>query len=101
MRLPSRRRRGAASSGYRLAKEMGFVADEGLDVSLHRQVGWANVRDKLSFGHLDAAHALLGMPLASQLGRDSFSEPLVSVMGLGCGGNAITVRRGLFEMGVK
>jgi len=83
------------------AKEMGFFADEGLAVTLHRQVGWANVRDKLSFGHLDAAHALLGMPLASHLGRDSFSEPLVSVMGLGCGGNAITVRRGLFEMGVK
>src|SRR3954469_8587818 len=47
------------------AKEMGFFSNEGLNVSLHRQVGWANIRDKLSFGHLDAAHALLGMPLAS------------------------------------
>jgi ABC-type nitrate/sulfonate/bicarbonate transport system substrate-binding protein len=83
------------------AQERGFFAEEGLRVTLHRQVGWANVRDKLSFGHLDAAHALLGMPLASHLGRDSFSEPLVSVMGLGSGGNAITVRRELYELGVK
>ncbi|HEY4329982.1 MAG TPA: CmpA/NrtA family ABC transporter substrate-binding protein [Phycisphaerae bacterium] len=83
------------------AQERGFFKEEGLEVSLHRQVGWANVRDKLSFGHLDAAHALLGMPLASHLGRDSFCEPLVAVMGLGSGGNAITVRRELFEAGVK
>jgi nitrate/nitrite transport system substrate-binding protein len=83
------------------AKEQGFFSDEGIAVTLHRQVGWANVRDKLSFGHLDAAHALLGMPLASHLGRDQFSEPLVTVMGLGSGGNAITIRRELFEAGVK
>jgi nitrate/nitrite transport system substrate-binding protein len=83
------------------AKERGYFAEEGLSVALLRQVGWANVRDKLSFGHLDAAHALLGMPLASHLGRDSFNEPLISVMGLGAGGNAITIRRELSERGVK
>jgi ABC-type nitrate/sulfonate/bicarbonate transport system substrate-binding protein len=83
------------------AQDRGYFAEEGLNVTLHRQVGWANVRDKLSFGHLDAAHALLGMPLASHFGRDSFSEPLVSVMGLGSGGNGITVRRELYDLGVK
>src|SRR6185295_16378695 len=83
------------------AKAQGFFDDEGLKVTLHRQVGWANIRDKLSFGHIDAAHALLGMPLVSHLGRDSFTEPLVSVMGLGCGGNAVTVRKELFDAGVK
>ena len=66
-----------------VAEALGFFRREGLAVSLHRQVGWANVRDKLSFGQLDAAHALLGMPLASHLGRDSFNEPLVALMGLG------------------
>lgn len=84
-----------------VARDRGFFDEEGLDVSLHRQVGWANIRDKLSFGHLDAAHALLGMPIASFLGRDSFIEPLVSVMGLGCGGNAITLRREIAEAGVQ
>jgi ABC-type nitrate/sulfonate/bicarbonate transport system substrate-binding protein len=52
------------------AKARGYFAEEGLNVTLHRQVGWANIRDKLSFGHIDAAHALLGMPLVSHLGRD-------------------------------
>jgi ABC-type nitrate/sulfonate/bicarbonate transport system substrate-binding protein len=82
------------------AQERGYFAEEGISVILQRQLGWANVRDKLSFGQLDAAHSLLGMPLASHLGRDSFTEPLVALMGLGCGGNAITVRRQLHEMGV-
>src|SRR4051812_68010 len=32
------------------AQELGYFAEEGLGVSLHRQIGWANIRDKLSFG---------------------------------------------------
>jgi ABC-type nitrate/sulfonate/bicarbonate transport system substrate-binding protein len=84
-----------------VAKELGFFHDEGLSVTLDRQVGWANVRDKLTAGALDASHALLGMPLASQLGRDWFREPLVSVMALSSGGNAITVGRTLAGVGVN
>ncbi len=83
------------------AQELGYFADEGLRVELHRQIGWANVRDKLSYGYLDASHSLLGMPLVSYLGRDSFAQPLVTLMGLGCGGNAITIRRELYDSGVK
>src|SRR4051812_3398175 len=83
------------------ALELGFFREERLEISLHRQVGWANIRDKLSFGHIDVGHALLGMPLTSHLGRDSFSEPLTTLMELGAGGNAITIRKGLHEMGVQ
>lgn len=82
------------------ALELGFFSDEGLGVELERQLGWGNVRDKLTFGRLDASHALVGMPLFSQLGRDWFAEPLVSVMNLGSGGDAITVSRRLAELGV-
>jgi nitrate/nitrite transport system substrate-binding protein len=82
------------------AVELGYFADEGLHVTLERQIGWGNLRDKLTFGRLDAAHALVGMPLFSQLGRDWFAEPLVSVMNLGSGGNAITISRRLFDAGV-
>src|SRR2546430_16299491 len=39
------------------AAELGYFADEGLAVSLERQIGWANVRDKLAFGHLDASRS--------------------------------------------
>src|SRR5262245_22354936 len=57
------------------AAELGFFNDEGLSVELERQIGWGNVRDKLTFGHLDASHALVGMPLASALGWDWFAQP--------------------------
>jgi ABC-type nitrate/sulfonate/bicarbonate transport system substrate-binding protein len=81
------------------AAELGFFADEGLSVSLERQIGWANVRDKLAFGHLDASHALLGLPLASVLRSEG--EELISVMALSSGGNAITLSRELTAAGVN
>jgi nitrate/nitrite transport system substrate-binding protein len=84
-----------------VALEMGFFEQEGLSVTLERQIGWANVRDKLTFGHLDASHALLGMPLASRLGREWFAEPLTALMSLGGGGNAISVSRKLHDAGVN
>ena len=83
-----------------LAAEMGYFADEGLQVALHRQIGWGNVRDKLVYGQLHASHALLGMPPVSVLGRDRFPEPVTAVMSLGTGGNAITLGRRLTEVGV-
>ncbi|HSI33555.1 MAG TPA: CmpA/NrtA family ABC transporter substrate-binding protein [Tepidisphaeraceae bacterium] len=89
------------------ALELGFFADEGLAVSLERQIGWANVRDKLAYGHLDASHALLGMPLASALAAGApgaaewQGEPIVGVMSLSCGGNAITLSKRLIEQGAN
>lgn len=83
-----------------VAQETGLFAAEGVRVALERQVGWANIRDKLTYGHLDVSHALLGMPLASAAGIDWFAEPLVSIMALGSGGNAITLSRRLTERGV-
>ena len=84
-----------------VALEKGFFADEGLSVALERQLGWGNIRDRLTFGELDAAHALVGMPLFSRLSRDWFVEPLVSLMNLGSGGNAITLSRRLIDAGVR
>lgn len=83
-----------------VALELGYFSDESLLVTLERQIGWGNVRDKLVFGHLAASHALLGMPPASRLGRDRFPEPLVAIMSLGAGGNAITLGRQLTDVGV-
>src|SRR3712207_6605984 len=70
-----------------VAQERGFFADERLNVSLERRIGWANVRDNLAYGHLDASHALLGLPLASVVQAETQGEPLVSVLGLSSGGN--------------
>jgi len=82
------------------AFELGFFAEEGLDVRLERQIGWGNVRDKLTYGHLDAAHALIGMPSLSVLGGDRFAEPLIAVLNLGSGGDAITLSTRLAEAGI-
>lgn len=83
------------------AQELGLFERHGVRVSLERQIGWANVRDKLTYGHLDAGHALLGMPISSVLSGDWVGEPLISVMALGAGGNAITLSRPLVERGIR
>ena len=87
------------------AEQLGYFAAEGLHVTLERQIGWANVRDKLAYGHLDASHSLLGLPLASALSAEStphvHGEELIAVMSLSEGGNAITLSRELAEAGVN
>jgi len=74
-----------------VAKERGFFRKHGLHVELERQASWANVRDKVSHGLLDAAHMLAPMPLASTLGLAGMTTPMVVPMSLGLGGNAITL----------
>jgi ABC-type nitrate/sulfonate/bicarbonate transport system substrate-binding protein len=82
------------------AFEIGAFARAGLNVTLERQVGWGNVRAKLAYGQLHASHALVGMPPESLLGREGSPEPLVTLMSLGVGGNAITLAKALVNAGV-
>jgi two-component system, oxyanion-binding sensor len=84
-----------------IASELGYFDAQGLRVDLERQIGWGNVRDKLLFGHLDAAHALLGLPVTSSLDAARLAaRRLVSVMSLGTGGDAITLSHRLTEQGI-
>ena len=81
-----------------VAKELGFDAANGLDLVLHREVSWANIRDKVEAGLLDCAIMLAPMPLASTLGLGGRpAVPLVAVMATSLDGNAITVSKPLFE----
>ncbi|MEM6560385.1 MAG: CmpA/NrtA family ABC transporter substrate-binding protein [Planctomycetota bacterium] len=74
------------------AAELGFYAEEGLDVRLTREPSWAGLRDKLAFGLLDAAQLLAPMLPAMALGLTGAGRhPVVSALGLGTGGNAITL----------
>ena len=41
-----------------IAAEMGFAAEEGLELALHREMSWAALRDRLIWGRYDAAHML-------------------------------------------
>ena len=80
-----------------LADELGAFERLGLEVEICREVSWANVRDKLALGVLDAAHILSPLPLAITLGIDSVSVPLVNVMTLQLNGNALTLSQGLWR----
>ena len=77
-----------------VAREKGFFAEQGLDVTLVRESSWANIRDKVSYGLLDGAQMLAGIPLAASLPRRD--TPMVAAMSLDLNGNAITVSRELY-----
>jgi two-component system, oxyanion-binding sensor len=79
-----------------VAADKGFIASEGLDVELVREVSWSNVRDKLNIGLFDAAHLLAPVAIASSLGIGHVKVPILAPFGLGVNGNAITVSPALY-----
>src|SRR5262245_62016672 len=74
-----------------IAVDKGFAAEEGLDVTLVREVSWSNIRDKLNIGLFDAAHLLAPVAIASSLGVGHIKVPIAAPFNLGLNGNAITV----------
>ncbi len=73
------------------AQERGFFEKHGLNVTLQREVSWANIRDRVAFGELDAAHMLAPMPLAATLGIDGLGIPMQTAISIGLNGSAITL----------
>lgn len=80
-----------------MAKDAGLFARYGLDVSLHREVSWANLRDKLVVGKLDAAQLLAPLPMMTNLGAGGIRGSLMTGLALGLNGNAITVSNRVWE----
>ena len=78
------------------AKEAGFAAGEGVDLTLVRETSWANIRDRMAVGHFQVAHMLAPMPIAANLGLTPLAVPTLAPIALGLGGNAITVSNGLW-----
>src|SRR6202158_3486236 len=74
-----------------VAVDKGFAAEEGLDVTLVREVSWSTVRDKLHIGLCHAAHLLAPVAIASSLGLGHVKVPIAAPFNLGLNGNAITV----------
>ncbi|KQP29529.1 nitrate transporter [Methylobacterium sp. Leaf102] len=79
-----------------VAVERGFTAAEGLAVDLVREPSWATLRDRLALGHLDGAHMLAPLALASSLGISGPETRLAVPLALNLNGNAITVSRPLW-----
>ncbi|WP_077147741.1 ABC transporter substrate-binding protein [Sphingopyxis sp. KK2] len=80
-----------------LAHELGFAAREGLTIELVRDMTWATVRDRLLYGHTDAAHMIAPLAIATTLGRDRPPVPLAVPFVLGLNGNAVTFSTRLAE----
>jgi ABC-type nitrate/sulfonate/bicarbonate transport system substrate-binding protein len=76
-----------------VAREKGFAAAHGVDLMLVRETSWANIRDRVAVGHFDVAHMLAPMPVAACLGLNPIDAPVVAVMSLGLGGNAVTMSK--------
>jgi ABC-type nitrate/sulfonate/bicarbonate transport system substrate-binding protein len=83
-----------------MAQELGLFRKYGLGVTLHRELGWATIRDKVIYGELDAAHALAAMPIAATLGLGSIRCDCLTGLVLNLHGNAITLSNDLRERGV-
>ncbi|MEM6727778.1 MAG: CmpA/NrtA family ABC transporter substrate-binding protein [Pseudomonadota bacterium] len=78
-----------------IAAEMGFAAEEGLTLSLQPAATWSLLRDRLSFGHVDAAHMLSPVPVASAMGLGGGGIPLHALSVLSINGNVIGTSRAL------
>ncbi len=78
-----------------LAREQGFAADAGIEIDLVRDMTWATVRDRLLYGHSDAAHLIAPLAIATTLGRGRAAVPLCVPFVLGLNGNAITLSTAL------
>lgn len=74
-----------------MAQEMGLYKKYGLNVTLRREVSWANLRDKLVTGTLDAAQMLAPLPLATSMGLGGMRAEVLTGLALSLNGNAITV----------
>lgn len=78
------------------AKEKGFAAAEGVDLTLVRETSWASIRDRMAVGHFQVAHLLAPMPIAANLGLAPLAAKTIAPIALGLGGNAITVSNALW-----
>ncbi|CAM3281680.1 CmpA/NrtA family ABC transporter substrate-binding protein [Paracoccus nototheniae] len=76
-----------------IAQELGFAAEEALDLDLIRVGSWAQSRDLLGTGGIDAAHMLVPVPIAQSLGLGPAYPDFDLLMFLSQGGQAIAVSK--------
>jgi len=84
-----------------VAQEHGAFARQGLKVELSREVGWATIRDKVTYGELDAAHAPAPMLWAAQLGLGCGATEVCTGFVFNLHGNAITLSNRLHAAGAR
>jgi len=73
------------------AKEQGFAADAGIDLSLIKTTSWATARDRLVFGQVQAAHMLAPLAIAVTLGLSQHPVALAAPFKLSVNGNQLVM----------
>lgn len=83
-----------------MAKELGYLAERGLDVSVEKQASWAATRDNLLNNEIDGGHVLSSMPLsvATGIGGNGARSLRVAMM-LNNNGQAITLSKDYAAVG--
>jgi ABC-type nitrate/sulfonate/bicarbonate transport system substrate-binding protein len=84
-----------------VADQLGFFEEQGVRVEMHREVGWATIREKILYHELDAAHAPAGLVLSLRLGVHGHQCRSLAPFVFNVNGNAITLSRNLYQRGVR
>ncbi len=79
-----------------VAKELGYFAAEGLDVTLEPQSDIGVLEARLLSGALDGSQAPVGLPLATRIGYGTRADLIVPLI-LGTNGNAVTLSRQIWN----
>ncbi len=79
-----------------MAQKLGLFKQYGLNVEVTKEASWANIRDKLLTGELQAAHCLFGMPFSvfTGVGGTAGKEMKIAMV-LNTNGQAITLAEDL------
>lgn len=80
-----------------VAQHLGLYEKFGLNVTLHREVSWANIRDKTIAGTFDACQMLAPMPLVTTMGAAGIRAPMITGLTLSLNGNGVTVSSSLWS----
>jgi nitrate/nitrite transport system substrate-binding protein len=88
------------ASSIIMAKELGYFAERGLDVSVEKQASWAATRDNLLNNEIDGGHVLSSMPFSVATGvGGNGSRSLKIAMMLNNNGQAITLSKDYASVG--
>jgi nitrate/nitrite transport system substrate-binding protein len=83
-----------------MAKELGLYEKYGVKVEVSKEASWANIRDKIMTGDLNAAHCLFGMPFSVYTGvGGQAGKEMPIAMVLNNNGQAITLSNSLAAAG--
>jgi len=87
---------------FAVAWEKGLFRKYGLNVTLSREASWANSRDGIVFGRLDASPVVSGSVTNARMGAEGARPfPLCAAMTIHRHGNGLTMNRGLWDSGLR